>query len=144
MKKASEKLLKHIRLSEGLKTKAYQDSGGRWTIGYGHAKGVRRGDCISNAAAEAYLLQDLLPIEKFLNSVTQVRKQGQFDALSDFAYNLGLGNLKSSTLFKYVKAGKPDKEIQAQFRRWIYCKNKVLDGLVKRREWEAQRYVENS
>lgn len=136
--------MKHIRLSEGLLTKASNKLDGVWTIGYGHTKGVRRGDCISKAAAEAYLLQDLLPIEKFLNSVTQVRKQGQFDALADFAYNLGLGALKGSTLFKYVKAGKPDKDIQAQFRRWIYCKNKVLDGLVKRREWEAQRYVENS
>lgn len=142
MRKASEKLLRHIRLSEGLKTKAYQDSGGRWTIGYGHAKGVRRGDCISKAAAESYLLQDLLPIEKFLNGVTQVRKQGQFDALADFAYNLGLARLKGSTLFLYVRAGKPTAEIQAQFRRWVYAGDKVLNGLVKRREWEAQRYAE--
>lgn len=134
--------MSHIRLSEGLLTKASNKLDGVWTIGYGHTKGVRRGDCISKAAAENYLLQDLLPIEKFLNSVTQVRKQGQFDALADFAYNLGLAALKGSTLFNFVKTGKSDKDIQAQFRRWVYCKNKVLDGLVKRREWEAQRYVE--
>lgn len=142
MRKASETLLAHIRRSEGLRLAAYRDTAGVWTIGYGHAKGVRRGDRIGRATAEAYLLRDLLPIEKFLNSVTQVRTQGQFDALADFAYNLGLGNLKSSTLFKYVKAGKPDKDIQAQFRRWVYAGGKRLDGLVRRREWEAQRYVE--
>lgn len=136
--------MRHIRQSEGLLTKASDKLDCVWTIGYGHTKGVRRGDTISKATAESYLLQDLLPIEKFLNSVTQVRRQGQFDALADFAYNLGLGALKSSTLFKFIKEGRSEKEIQAQFRRWVYCNGKVLGGLVKRREWEAERYVENN
>lgn len=142
MRKASETLLAHIRRSEGLRTKAYRDPAGVWTIGYGHTKGVRRGDRMGRATAEDCLLRDLLPIEKYLDTVAQVRTQGQFDALADFAYNLGLGALQGSTLLKYVKAGKPDKDIQAQFRRWVYAGGKRLDGLVRRREWEAQRYVE--
>lgn len=142
MRKASETLLAHIRRSEGLRTKAYRDTAGVWTIGYGHTKGVRRGDCIGRAAAEEYLLQDLRPVEKFLDGIPQVRTQGQFDALADFAFNLGLGALRGSTLLKLVRAEKPDKDVQAQFRRWVYAGGRRLDGLVGRREWEARRYVE--
>lgn len=121
---------------------AYKKSDDTWTIGYGHTKGVRQYDRICESEAERYLLSDLAPIEKFLSAIPQVRTQGQFDALVDFAFNLGLDALKNSTLFKYVKAGRPVAEIQAQFHRWIHCKGAVLDGLVKRREWEAQRYAQ--
>ena len=121
---------------------AYKKNDDTWTIGYGHTKGVRQYDRICESEAERYLLSDLASIEKFLSAIPQVRTQGQFDALVDFAFNLGLDALKNSTLFKYVKAGRPVAEIQAQFRRWIHCKGAVLDGLVKRREWEAQRYAQ--
>lgn len=134
--------MRHIRLSEGLMTEAYLDSAGVWTIGYGHTKGVRRGDRISAATAEGYLQQDLAPVERFVAALPQVVTQGQFDALCDFAFNLGLGALKGSTLLRHVKAGRPDADIQAEFRRWVYCKGRVLDGLVKRREWEARRWKE--
>lgn len=141
MKKVSKTLLEHVRQAEGLSLTAYKKSDDTWTIGYGHTKGVRQYDRICKSEAERYLLSDLAPIERFLSSVPQVKTQGQFDALADFAFNLGLGALKNSTIFKYVKAGRKAEEIQGQFRRWIYCNNRVLDGLVKRREWEAQRYA---
>lgn len=142
MMKASETLLKHIRQAEGLSLTAYKKSDDTWTIGYGHTKGVRKYDRISKSEAERYMLSDLAPIEKFLSSLPEVRTQGQFDALADFAFNLGLARLKSSTLFKYIKEDRPVADIQAQFRRWVYCKKVVLDGLVRRREWEAQRYAQ--
>lgn len=142
MKKVSKTLLEHVRQAEGLSLTAYKKSDDTWTIGYGHTRGVRQYDRISKSEAERYLLSDLAPIEKFLSAVPQVKTQGQFDALADFAFNLGLGRLKGSTLFKYVKAGRPVAEVQTQFRRWIYCNNKVLDGLVKRREWDARRYAQ--
>lgn len=103
---------------------------------------MRQYDRISQSEAERYLLSDLAPIEKYLSSIPQIKTQGQFDALADFAFNLGLGKLKGSTLLKYVRAGRPVAEIQAQFRRWVYCKDEVLGGLVKRREWEARRYAQ--
>lgn len=39
----SDELLSWVREIEGYKNKAYQDSKGVWTIGYGHTKGVSRG-----------------------------------------------------------------------------------------------------
>ena len=60
---------------------------------------------------------------------------GRLAALTDLAYNIGLGNLKASTLRRIVLAGQWDKA-PAQFRRWNKGGGRVLPGLVKRREAE--------
>ena len=96
----------------------------------------------TRAEAEQWLRQDLAPAEAYVNTIPEVNTQGKFDALVDFAYNLGLGNLKSSTLLKKIKAGAPVEDVQAQFRRWVYAGGKRLKGLVKRREWEVQRWAQ--
>ena len=41
--RASQKLIDHIKRSEGVSLTAYQDSAGIWTIGYGHTAGVKKG-----------------------------------------------------------------------------------------------------
>lgn len=144
MGKASERLLSHIRESESLRLLAYQDSAGVWTIGYGHTGGVRRGDKINKTTAEAYLAADLSPIIEKLGRVRQVRTQGQLDALADFAFNLGMRRLKTSTLWKRVLAGAPVADVQHEFRKWVFAGGKRLDGLAKRREWEATVYAEDA
>lgn len=142
MVKASERLLSHIRESEGLRLQAYQDETGVWTIGYGHTNNVRRGDKINKSVAESYLEEDLAPIINRLGQVRQVRTQGQLDALADFAFNLGMKRLFSSTLWKRVKAGAPAADVQREFRKWVYAGGKRLRGLERRREWEAMVYAE--
>ncbi|MCH3994165.1 MAG: lysozyme [Prevotella sp.] len=142
MKKASRKLLDHIRQSEELRTSAYKDIAGVWTIGYGHTKGVRRGDKISKKEAEQLLQEDLLPVEGFIRTIPQIKTQGQFDALVDFAFNLGIKKLKSSTLLKKIRKGAKVEDIQRQIMRWIYAAGKVQKGLITRRKWEANRYEE--
>lgn len=143
MKKASERLLAHIRESEGLRLSAYQDGAGVWTIGYGHTSGVRRGDKINKITAETYLEDDLSPIIDQLGCARQVRTLGQLDALADFAFNLGMGRLLASTLWKRVQAGAPVREVQREFRKWVYVNGKRSKGLEKRREWEAAVYAED-
>lgn len=139
--RTSEKGIEFIKLSEGLLLKAYQDSGGVWTIGYGHTKGVKKGDQITEYMATEYLKDDLRTSEQAVNMyVTSQINQNQFDALVSFTFNLGPGNLKSSTLLKRVNANPADPDIERQFKRWIYCKGVVLKGLVKRREREAAMY----
>lgn len=140
--KASEILINKLKSFEGVCLTAYLDSGKVPTIGYGHTSGVKMGDKISQTTAEEYLKQDLAKFESAVNALGVCKTQGQFDALVDFAYNCGINNLKSSTLLKKIKAKAPTKEIQAQFRVWIRCKGEILPGLVKRREWEAQRWTE--
>lgn len=139
---ASDELKEKIKEFEGCKLSAYQDSKGVWTIGIGHTKGVRKGMRITMAQAMEYLTQDLTVASNYVNRQNVCKTQGQFDALVDFAFNLGTTSLAHSTLLYYIKAGKPTKEIQAQFRRWVYCGKVKLAGLVKRREWEARRWAE--
>jgi len=139
--RTSEKGIEFIKLSEGLLLKAYQDSGGVWTIGYGHTKGVKKGDQITEFMATEYLKDDLRTSEQAVSMyVTSEINQNQFDALVSFTLNLGPGNLKSSTLLKRVNADPNDPDIERQFKRWNSCKGVVLKGLVKRREREAAIY----
>lgn len=138
----SDLLKEKIKDFEGCKLIAYQDSKGVWTVGIGHTKGVKKGTRINMAQAMEYLTQDLAVASNYVNRQNVCKTQGQFDALVDFAFNLGTNGLAHSTLLYYIKIGKPAKEIQAQFRRWVYSGKEKLPGLVKRREWEAQRWVE--
>lgn len=140
--KASEILIEKVKEFEGLRLTAYKDSAGVLTIGYGHTRGVKAGQRITEKQADSLLRGDLLTAENYVNSLKLNLTQNQFDALVDFCYNLGAGNLAGSTLLAKIRAKAPTEEIQAQFRRWVYAGGKKLAGLVKRREWEAQRWTQ--
>jgi lysozyme len=66
-------------------------------------------------------------------------KEHQFDALVSFAYNVGIGNLKSSTPLRKLNAGDFDGAA-LKFHRWNRSTGKVLPGLVRRRAAEALRF----
>lgn len=139
----SKTLIDHIKQAEGFSEKAYWDQdGGVWTIGYGHTRSVKRGDVVSKSEAERLIVSDLKNVTAYLNTIKEINTQGKFDACADFCFNIGTGAFKSSTLLKLIKTGAPDKDIQAQFRRWVYSGGKKLPGLVTRRGWEAKRWAE--
>ena len=72
---------------------------------------------------------------------TVVGKQGAFDALVSFAFNAGLGNLQRSTI--RIKANRGDWEGAAEaFMAWTKGGNKVLPGLVKRRQAERALFLQ--
>lgn len=140
--KASQTLINAIKRFEGCRLEAYQDSAGVWTIGYGHTAGVKRGDRINTLQAEAFLRQDLTRFEAEASKVRSCTAQGRFDAVVDFMYNCGVANFNSSTLKKYIEAGRPAWECQEQFLRWVNAGGRKLGGLVTRRIWEANRFAE--
>ena len=142
----SNKLKELVKEFEGCKLKAYKCPAGIWTIGYGNnqyenGKAVKEGDVITLERAEQLLEIILI---KFIQQVGEIVKtninQNQKDALTDFAYNCGVGNLKTSTLLKKVNADPKDKTIRAEFEKWTRANGKVLNGLVKRRNAEANLY----
>lgn len=140
--KASEILIAEIKSCESLRLKAYRCPAGVPTIGYGSTNGVRMGMIITKEEAEKRLRDDLSTAERYVNGLNVCKTQGQFDALVDFAFNVGCGRLKTSTLLKYIREGKPVSEIQKQFLRWNKSGGVVLAGLTKRRQWEASRYAQ--
>ena len=143
--RASNLLIQKLKEFEGLRLVAYKPTKAErwWTIGYGHSAGdVRAGMRITEEKAEELLKRDLYYVEKFVNGIPKVQTQGQFDALVSFAYNVGVGNLKRSTLLKKIMHDAPTAEIQREFMKWVYSGGKKLGGLVTRRQWEAERWAE--
>ena len=142
----SSKLRELVKHFEGCKLTAYVCSAGHNTIGYGNTfyengVKVKPGDKITQQRAEELL--DVILI-KFVQQTNEVIKssvnQNQRDALTDFAYNCGLGNLKSSTLLKKVNADPNDKTIRDEFMKWTRANKIELAGLVRRRKAEADLY----
>jgi GH24 family phage-related lysozyme (muramidase) len=127
------------------RVKAYSDpatGGDPWTIGWGTTGAdVRPGLIWTQQQCDARLAKDLT---RFAAQVTTAigeapTTQPQFDALTCFAYNVGIGNLATSTLLKLHKSGNHDAA-QAQFARWNKAAGKVLARLTKRRAAEAALY----
>jgi lysozyme len=126
--------------SEGCKLRAYRDTGGVLTIGYGHTGGVREGQVITQAMAEDLLVHDLEYAVGVVNKHALPCSQGQFDALVDFVFNVGPSQFLTSHLFKYHKAGEYEKAA-AEFPKWKYDNGKIVRGLVVRRVAERSLYT---
>ena len=135
--------IENIKQFEGCKLIAYKCPAGIWTIGYGHTKNVTSGMKITQVEADNFIKSDILPIEMFLNKLKINLKQGQYDALIDFMFNLGISKFTNSTLYKLIKAGSSDEEICNEFMKWVHIGKKTLPGLVKRRKWECEQWNKN-
>ena len=131
-------LIKHF---EGFEDTAYLCPANVWTIGYGRTRNVKEGDRITEAQAERDLLEELEEFKhQVLHSVKVELTQNELDALTSWTYNLGVGNLNSSTLLKKLNAGSKD-EVPAEMLRWNKAGGEVLAGLTKRREAEAELWA---
>ncbi len=141
--RTSETAIEKIKEFEGLRLSAYRCPSGVLTIGYGHTGAdVKPSMTITEEEADSLLREDLKMVETAVNKLGICARQCEFDALVSFAFNLGILALKGSTLLKCIERGDGKREIQRQFRRWVYSGGKVLAGLVKRREWEARRFCD--
>lgn len=135
-----------IKISEGLETEAYPDPGNRvtgepWTIGYGHTRGVRRGDTCTEAQATDWLREDLQAAEGAVRRLVDVPlTQGQFDALVSFVFNIGPAAFGNSTLLRLLNAADA-AGAAGQFKRWNRGADGVLPGLVTRRAAERDLFL---
>ena len=141
--KAGKDLIKRF---EGCKLKAYRCPAGLWTIGYGNTfypdgTKVKEGDVITQQRAEEIF--DVL-LDDFAAKVDAIVKSNvtanNFSALVSFTWNVGVGNFQRSTLLRKVNANPKDTTIRAEFMKWTRANDKVLNGLVRRREAEAKLY----
>ena len=130
-----------LKFFEGCELKAYQDSVGVWTIGYGHTKDVKSGMEITLDEAEEMLKHEMSgEYEGYVQpngAIIDVSlQQNQFDALVCWVYNLGPTNLRESTMLKRLNAGMWD-DVPAQMERWDRAGGKKLLGLTRRRKAES-------
>ena len=133
-------LIKHF---EGCELESYRCSANVLTIGYGTTKNVVEGMKISQHQAEELLMKDLEEFEGYVEDLIDVPlEQNQFDALVAWTYNLGPTNLKNSSLRKVLNKGAYD-DVAEQIKRWNKANGKVLKGLVRRRNAEAELFDGN-
>jgi lysozyme len=137
----SENCVRLVKQFESLKLESYQDSGGLWTIGWGHTEGVRSGMRITQEKAEEFLQYDLEYAAKvvslgirwpFLNA-------NQYDSLVSFTFNVGGEAFINSTLRKLINTGKIGWA-SPEFMRWVYADHVVSPGLKARREAEQRLF----
>lgn len=144
---ASDNLIQLIKQFEGFKAKPYLCPAGIPTIGYGSTmypggRSVTLKDPMISEAQAVIILKDTLSyyVAAVNRGVLVPLNQNQFDALVDFAYNVGVGALQKSTLLKKVNA----KDFQGaanEFAKWTQGGGKELPGLVKRRAAEKALFT---
>lgn len=129
---------------EGCRLNAYQDSVGVWTIGFGHTAGVLPGMSCTQQQAEEWLKADIHWAENAVNQyVTAALTQGEFDALVDFVFNLGVGNFVHSTLLRLLNSEDYDGAAD-EFPKWNRAGGKILPGLTARRLAEQEMFKNGS
>ena len=130
--KISDAGLQLIKKFEGCRLQAYWDVNG-YSIGYGHhGADVTKGMSITQKVADDFLKKDVEKFEKAVNDLKYDFNQNQFDALVDFAYNCGAGNLAKLT----ANNTRSIKEISAKIPAYCKAGGVALPGLVSRRKAE--------
>lgn len=136
--------LQILKSFESCSLKAYPDpaSGGEpWTCGWGSTgDGIGPSTTWTQEEADARLDMDWgRTRSQVLDLVTVPLNDNQIDALTDFTYNEGVGNLRASTLLAHINAGIDD--VPMQFERWHYAAGKSMRGLLDRRKAEAALFT---
>lgn len=132
-----------IKSFEGLSLEKYRDAVGKWTIGYGHLilPNENFTQALTKLEAEDLLRADLGMTERGIHKyVTVDLNQNQFDALVAFAFNVGLGNLQSSTLLRLLNQGLY-QDAADQLPRWNKAGGNILAGLTRRRDAERALFL---
>ena len=127
-----------IKKYEGCRLEAYLCPAGVWTIGWGHTAGVYQGQTITQEEADRLFLED---VKVYSNAVEKYQErfnftQNQFDVLTSFAYNCGVGSLANVMACCNTK-----KEIAEECKLYNKGAGVVLPGLVRRRAEEYQLFM---
>lgn len=121
-----------IKSSEGFSAQVYEDNGHQ-AIGYGHD--LKPGESfpggVTQAEAELMLRADVAEVAAVLNQMVPAGcTQGQFDALCDFGFNLGIGSLKEMMAHGWY-------QVPLQIPRWNHVDGVENLGLTARRAAEV-------
>lgn len=141
MRHITEEGLALIKHFEGFRPKAYLDSAGLPTIGFGHLlKAGESYSMIDIAQATELLKMDIRSAEaSVLRLISVPLQDNEFDALVSFTFNCGGGALQRSTLRKKVNR-EEHHEVPHEFMKWCRAGGMVIRGIALRRSAEARMY----
>ncbi len=134
--------LKLIKSFEGFAPLEYTCVAGKRTIGYGHVlkSDERYPAGLTEAEAETLLLDDVAEAEQaVIDLVKAPLSANQFDALTSFVFNIGRRHFAGSTLLRQLNVGDYTGAAN-EFLRWKYAGNKVVNGLLRRRQAEKKLF----
>ncbi|MEM9495261.1 MAG: lysozyme [Pseudomonadota bacterium] len=138
--KINDEGLQIIKDSEGLRLNAYS-AGGRWYIGYGHARTARAGMTITEGKADQLLREDVRDAEAAVrNNVTVPINVNQFSAMTSLAYNLGSNGFAGSSVVAAINRGDYQGAADA-FLNHNTAGGRVLDHLTERRQKERALFL---
>jgi lysozyme len=134
-----------VKRFEGFRAKAARLPNGGWTVGYGHTRAAREGAEVSETDAEALLMFDLSEVARAIEPLILAPvNANQFDALTAFAFNIGVENFKGSTVLKRLNEG-AYLEAAAALELWRRAafdgEDVVVDALVRRRAAEKALFL---
>ena len=108
------------------------------TYGWGTTEGVKMGDTITPDEAIERAYRDIAKTESAIHKCVHVPiSQGEYDAFTSLAYNIGTNAFCRSTLVKKLNQRDYAGACQ-EIRRWVYVKGRKVQGLINRREKEFQ------
>ena len=128
-----------IKRWEGLRLDAYLCPAGVWTIGYGSTgEHVYPGQIITEPEAERLLRLDLARFEDCISTCVKVLlNDNEYGALVSWAFNVGCGAARDSTLVRRLNAGEPKERVFCEeLPRWAKANGQTLQGLLNRRNAE--------
>jgi lysozyme len=139
--KISQNCVELVKRFEGFRAKTYRCIAGYPTIGYGHKIGYGQTyQEISAMQAHDLLIQDLQTFAAAVNrNIEYPLTQNQFDAITSFAYNVGIASLQRSTLRQKINYAELDK-VAHEMLKWVYVKALKVQGLVIRRKAEIELF----
>lgn len=132
---------------EGLSLKPYMCPAKKATIGYGNTY-YKDGTKVTMldkpiTKEDAIKLLEII-VDSFAKQVSKLvtspLNQNQINAVVSFAYNVGVGNLKNSTLLKLINKDHNQLAISNEFLKWINVGGEKSKGLERRRIKESQIY----
>ncbi len=143
-----------IRSFESCSLTAYQDQGGRWTLGWGRARGIKSGDVCTQEQADEWFAQDILGMEEIVFGCVPswALNENRLSALVSFVYNVGPGVEGKRNGFRVLKAGGPSTMLMCllmgdyqgaadEFPKWVRIGGCVSLGLQRRRLAERALFL---
>jgi len=151
IRKVYDRGIELTKSSEGFISRAYNDPAGYCTVAYGHLiqlapcdgtepEEFKRGITVPRGAE--ILRKDMEKAEYAVMTLVEVElTDGQYAALCDFIYNVGIGNFRKSTLRSVVNAREHGR-VPSEFQRWVMAGGRKFPGLQVRREKEIELFFE--